>query len=56
MINFDKKDNTGDLDALPNPSINKLLLNLIKLENKLIPFIRFPFGVSTFCIVKIKSF
>ena len=35
-----------------NKFANWLLLNLVIFENKLLKFINFPFGVSTFCIVK----
>lgn len=33
-------------------SANALLLQLLLLENKLLKYFNFPFGVSTFCIVK----
>jgi SAM-dependent methyltransferase len=35
-----------------NKLINTILLNLVLFENKLLNFVNFPFGVSTFCIVK----
>jgi len=48
---FASKDNdTGDLNKLP--MFNNVLLSLLKLENKLLKHINFPFGVSSYCIVK----
>ena len=45
-----KKSSSGDLNK---PSLfNGLLFQLINFENKLLSFINFPFGVSTFCIAK----
>ena len=35
-----------------NKYANFVLLRLILLENKLLKYINFPFGVSAFCIVK----
>lgn len=47
------KNKTGESDIqIGNPIINKLLLQLIIFENKLLKYINFPFGVSTFCIAK----
>jgi 2-polyprenyl-3-methyl-5-hydroxy-6-metoxy-1,4-benzoquinol methylase len=44
------EDASGDLD---NPSpFNELIFKLIKIENRLLKRINFPFGVSTFCIAK----
>lgn len=44
---------SGESDIrIGNPIINKLLLQLIIFENKLLKQINFPFGVSTFCIAK----
>lgn len=44
------KKETGDMDK---PSaLNSLFYNLIKLENKTLQKINFPFGVSTFCIAR----
>jgi SAM-dependent methyltransferase len=37
---------------LENECANRFLLYLILVENKMLNFINFPFGVSTFCIVK----
>lgn len=39
---------TGDLDEIPK--FNNLFFNLINFENKLLKYINFPFGVSTYCI------
>ncbi len=35
-----------------NPFINKMLIYLLKVENFLLRFIRFPFGVSVFAVCK----
>ncbi|HQW68805.1 MAG TPA: class I SAM-dependent methyltransferase [Flavobacterium sp.] len=48
-----QKNKSGESDInIGNPIINKLLFQLIIFENKLLKFINFPFGVSTFCIVE----
>ncbi len=39
----------GDL-AMPGKLSNTVLKSVVNLENTLIPSIRFPFGVSTFCV------
>lgn len=50
---FFQKNKSGESDiSIGNTFINKMLLNLIVLENKLLKGISFPFGVSTFCIAK----
>jgi len=50
VLNKNKK---GESDlSIGNRFINSTLLQLIILENKLLKVIRFPFGVSTFCIAK----
>lgn len=47
------KNKSGESDIrIGNSIINNLLLQLIVFENKLLKRINFPFGVSTFCIVK----
>lgn len=38
--------------VINNKMINSILLKLILFENRLLKYINFPFGVSTFCIVK----
>jgi SAM-dependent methyltransferase len=43
-----KPGQAGDLHALPFG--NTLLFNLLKLENRLLQSLRFPFGVSCFCL------
>lgn len=43
-------DMDGDL-AMPQPIVNSLFGGIISMENKLIPGLRFPFGISTFCVV-----
>ena len=46
-----KKQNiTGDLEEIS--IFNGLLFNLINFENKLLKYVNFPFGVSTYCIAK----
>lgn len=47
------KNKSGENDIkIGNLVINKLFLQLIIFENKLLKRINFPFGVSTFCIAK----
>lgn len=47
------KNKSGESDIqIGNSVINKLLLQLIIFENKLLKKINFPFGVSVFCIAK----
>ncbi len=45
-----KKVATHDLESIP--IFNTLLTKLLNIENKLQPYIRFPFGVSTYVVVK----
>ncbi len=46
-----KKQNlTGDLEEIS--IFNNLLFNLINFENKLLKYINFPLGVSTYCIAR----
>ncbi len=45
-----KPSKKGALDK--TPPMNGLLYHLINIENRLLRFLNFPFGVSTFCIVK----
>ena len=40
--------------SVGNKFINKLLLCLLSFENKILNYCNFPFGVSTFCVVKKK--
>lgn len=48
-----QKNKSGESDiSIGNAIINRMLLNLIVLENKLLKVVSFPFGVSTFCIAK----
>lgn len=48
-----QKNKSGESDiTIGNRLINTFLLNLILFENKLLKYINFPFGVSTFCIVR----
>ena len=35
-----------------NPLFNAILISIFKIESKLLNFIKFPFGVSIFCIAK----
>lgn len=48
---FDDQPPQEDL-KMPNPIVNKVLYQLMRLENKCIPGLRFPFGVSTFTKAK----
>lgn len=48
-----QNNKTGESDiTIGNHFINGVLLNLLIMENKLLKFISFPFGVSTYCIAK----
>ena len=48
-----QKNKTGESDiSIGNSFVNSALLQLIIFENKLLKRINFPFGVSTFCIVR----
>ena len=50
------KNKSGESDIrIGNSIINKLLLQLIIFENKLLKRINFPFGVSAFCIARKKN-
>lgn len=44
---------TGDLDKIPK--LNNLFFKLVSLENKLLSYVNFPFGVSTYCIARKSS-
>ena len=50
VFNKDKKGE-GDI-SIGNLFVNRVLLQLIIFENKLLKVFNFPFGVSTFCIAK----
>ena len=45
-----KKSQKGQI--VENKLVNSILLQLIAMENKLLKYINFPVGISTFCIVK----
>ncbi|AEH01630.1 bifunctional 2-polyprenyl-6-hydroxyphenol methylase/3-demethylubiquinol 3-O-methyltransferase UbiG [Lacinutrix sp. 5H-3-7-4] len=49
-IVFNKKEKQSDINKIT--FFNGLLFNILKTENKLLKYITFPFGVSTYCIVK----
>lgn len=42
------KKTNGDLDKIP--PLNENIFQLINLENKLLKYVDFPFGVSVFCV------
>jgi len=44
---------TGNLNKLP--LFNKLLFALLSFENKLLKYMNFPLGISSYCIAKKKS-
>jgi len=46
-----EKKPSADLGAVPAP-VNALLKGLLSVENRAMELIRFPFGVSTFCVAK----
>jgi len=48
-----QKNKSGESDiSIQNSTVNKVFLALIVLENKILKYINFPFGVSTFCIAR----
>lgn len=47
---FNKKENQNDLKSISR--LNNILFYIIKTENKYLKHFAFPFGVSTFCILK----
>jgi SAM-dependent methyltransferase len=51
MFKKQQKSDDGDIH-ISNTVVNALLTKLVSFENTLLKSIRFPFGVSTFCIVK----
>ena len=50
LYTFKNKKNKGDL--IEPKLFNNLLLTIINIENKMLKYINFPFGISTFCIAK----
>ncbi|MFN0016524.1 MAG: methyltransferase domain-containing protein [Saprospiraceae bacterium] len=48
---FGEKEASADLHPTAGP-VNGLLRGVLGIENTLMNFVRFPFGVSTFCIVR----
>jgi SAM-dependent methyltransferase len=50
LLPTSRNRNTGDLEQPPKG--NDLLFKLINLENKLLKYLNFPFGVSTFCVAR----
>ncbi|MCD4679938.1 MAG: class I SAM-dependent methyltransferase [Bacteroidales bacterium] len=51
IFKLKRHSKSGDLKSL-NPFINKLLIKLLHTETVLLRYIRFPLGVSTFCVAK----
>jgi len=49
---FNKNKPHQEGQIVENKVANSILLQLILIENKLLKYINFPFGISTFCIVK----
>jgi SAM-dependent methyltransferase len=49
----DNHENASDLDKLS--VFNPLLLFILNLENRILKYIRFPFGISAFCVVKYST-
>lgn len=47
---FSSKNKNGDLDKIS--AFNEGLFQLINLENKLLKYAEFPFGVSVFCVAR----
>lgn len=50
MFFSENKKEEGQI--IDNVTVNYILLKLLLLENSLLKYINFPFGISTFCIVK----
>lgn len=50
--NMTATDSNDQGDIVGAPVANSLLLKVLGIENKLLSFIRFPFGISTFCIAQ----
>lgn len=50
MFFSENKKEEGQI--IDNTTVNYILLKLLLLENSLLKYINFPFGISTFCIVK----
>lgn len=56
LSGFLNKDKSATSDiSLGNLYVNKLMLELLLLENKLSKIVKYPFGISTFCIAEKKS-
>lgn len=51
IFKLKRHSKSGDLKSL-NPFINKLLIKLLHTETASLRYIRFPLGVSTFCVAK----
>lgn len=51
-IFFNKNRPQKEGQIIENKVVNSFLLQLILIENRLLKYINFPFGISTFCIVK----
>ena len=51
MLGRGKSSESGDL-KMPSPLVNRLLTALLRMENRMISWMRFPAGVSTFCIAE----
>ncbi|MFZ4105399.1 class I SAM-dependent methyltransferase [Flavobacterium sp.] len=52
---FFQKNKTEVADiSVGNDFINKLLYLVLNIENKILKYLNFPFGVSAFCVVKKK--
>ncbi len=52
---FFQKNKTEVADiSVGNEFINKILYEVLNIENKILKYLNFPFGVSAFCVVKKK--
>lgn len=52
---FNKNKSAKSDISIGNLFVNKLMLQLLLLENKLSKFVKYPFGISTFCIAEKKN-
>ncbi len=50
---FSNQNSQSDIDKIP--IFNNVLFKIMNIENRLLKYLNFPFGVSTFCIAKKKT-
>lgn len=47
---FTKKIRSGYISRV-NSTLNSFMIQVLNIENKLLKYINYPFGISTFCVV-----